>query len=510
MLAIVAYFALILQAQSAEPVGGMIVSPLRIEREVKLGSQQTASLTIENLEPTPILVRVTPSPAMVADLDYNFAGRTHDRDATPWLLASPAPLRIEPLGKGVIDLRFAVPRRLALRGPFWVIAGISSDLLLEDGPRPSRVALQVPIVFSAGASPKPDLAFGSPELETDGEAQSFRATVRMGNEGHVVLDAMATVRALGSSRVVWQRRYSDRHIFPNKDRRFSWDIVPALPDGRYLAVADYDLGSRRLRSAQTTFGVSKGRIVDSTDPEFLSIPPVTFTPGSVVETARPRSVRSLSLQISNAADRPVTLVLAVRPVGQTEQGTLDVLDGPLPPGWEAELNRERVTLRPRGTARLRLRLSCTSEAVGERWFAVTASDPERGNAIPEPLFGSLTAEGTGAAALEVEPIGWTPSSGPPTAFRFRLKNTGDLALSPVGQAALFKQGASTGTRLAAPGIVAGGLLPKAEVTAELMLPPKLEPGDYTLVLSYLFGKTADDKPLTASLQSKVTIRESHE
>lgn len=489
----------------AESARGFVVSPLRLEKPFRPGTPLTLTVNIENREANPIRVRTTAASARVADKDYNFAAGSHDRDCRPWLDASIAPVQIPPFGSGMVSIKVTPPRSSALRGPFWCTLNVTTDRILLGQPVPSGIAIQVPIVLTTGSAIRPDLSFQSPEVTALKGNTLVQAEVKIVNDGHAVINATAVIRGLGSGRSVFQQQLRGRHIFPKLSRRFNWSVGRSLPDGRYAALVEFDLKGRRLRTAPTLFGVRGGKTIRESDPVFLTIPPVSFQPTGIIETLAAKGSKSVAVQISNSSDRTISLRLGIKAVGQTEQGSLDVLNEAIGQGFTAVLSQPQLKLSPRGSARLRLDLKVDAAAKGERWFALTATEETGASALSEPMFGSLTVEGTESPGLSLTPINWVAPSGRPTMFKFYIINTGNLAMSPVGQAVLTKDGTGTGIRLSTPSLPAGGLLPKAKVLLEQLVPGNLAPGKYTLSLSFLYGRTPAGQPLTANLQSKVTV-----
>ncbi|MEB3042003.1 hypothetical protein, partial [Capnocytophaga gingivalis] len=88
--------------------------------------------------------------------------------------------------------------------------------------------------------------------------------------------------------------------------------------------------------------------------------------------------------------------------------------------------------------------------------------------------------GTSKAEVAVEDATLVRDGDKVIAVNFKVRNTGNTAVRPLGSASLLMDGVRLVDRLAVPVVGDGGLLPGKFVNNTVMLPASPEPGSYVL------------------------------
>lgn len=474
---------------------GVAVSPVLFRVPAEAGSDVRLALRLQNFEPRALTAAL--SFHSVAYADWSYAPKMdapNPSECASWFRETRPNVSVGAFGTVTLDLAAHVPH--VRPGVYYCALVI--DPALKTDPRMIRAEYQIPIVLFVGRQSRPDLRFGTPQLEGTPEHPVLAVPVENDSDAFTVVGADMALRNVRTGSLTASVTDYDRNLYPHTKRKLVFNIQPLTP-GEFLATYRAQAGRRVFDSLQTRYVVNHGKIAAATPSAVLGLPPVVADP-SYLRVAMPAgATRYLSFRISNQGSKPLTLQAEARALHQSGNGLFALDETPPPADLRVSMMPDSLTLPPRRTATVRVAVTPSSGAHGESWFGVRIKATD-GATMPEYVYGTAVVAGTGTPKLDVALEDVRRASGVPVAIDFHIKNTGDMALTPL-TAAVVMRGATTVARLEVPRLGDGGVLPGSVLHNHVALPAGLKPGAYLVEIDYQYAEK-----LTARLAVPVEIK----
>jgi hypothetical protein len=482
-------------AQTADNgLRGMALSPLMFRNEVAAGSKVKLALDVENLQQTQLTVNIDISPVTFADWSYiPTFGVSHQRDCANWFTIRQINRIIGGGTHGEIDLEATIPHLKP--DVYWCMARVTPHYLGD----PSTIVAQyqLPIVLFIGRHAAPSLKLGSPELLRVGDAPQISIPYENSGDGFTTIGANVQLKQGSTGRVLGTYFDNDRNLFPGTKRNLVFSPGP-LANGQYILTSKAQAGTRSFSAISRRFVVSKEGIRPETEGETLQMSPVSFDVAGINLKIPAGGSRSAVVHLINNSDATVTVKVMLRALNQNELGGLELGTDPPTGNLTVTADPETLQVEPRRSIAVRLAIATAKGATGDQWFGIAAKtdDPKQ---IAEELYGSVVCPG-GVPKLELSLIAIKKMGKYPISLSFSIKNTGTMSLKPIPFAQVLEQGLTPVATLQVPTLGTGGVLPGSILTNEVMLPPTLKPGAYTVNVKYQYGED-----LFAELTVPITV-----
>jgi len=481
------------QAAAQDPtrsaIGGVLVSPLIQRLSSSAGRKAEVVFIAENPGQITEVAEANILPFTVEDWTYRtMYGAEHAQDCSSWFKSKTNTVTITPGQRQEIRLQVEIPR--GTLGPYWC--------MLKFTPRPngsltkSLVVYEIPIVFIIGKNPKPVIKVGSPlmrRVDPKSRVPAMTAVLPLTNDsdGFSVLGASGTLRNADTNRVVADFSVEDRNFMPHSKRELAF-VIPNVADGRYKLDFKTVLGIRSLPIVTSELVVTKGLPKLASEVALLETTPITLEPSSLNLAIPAGGQRTSMVKITNNSNREISLDMKPVSIEQGANGSIGIGDSGLPYGLSVEISGEISHIQPGQSATARVRMVVPREAKGDLWFGLSVREAQNGNSLADAVFGTISVPKTEQPNLEVvEPL--TVKDGSKTiAIKYKVSNTGNVALRPEANASVLADGVRLVARLAVPEVGDGGILPGKTISNSVMMPAGLKPGDYVVEIAYQFGE----------------------
>jgi hypothetical protein len=259
-----------------------------------------------------------------------------------------------------------------------------------------------------------------------------------------------------------------------------------LGEGQYVVTSKPEAGTRSFSPMTRRFDVTRDGVKAATSEETFDLSPITFDPGAVHVQMPAGGERSFVLRIANNSNAPAAVKVQVRSLSQDPDGAFAV--GTTPPDGPFVVTPDPDTLQldPGRTGSLRLSIACSKGAAGDYWFAVEATTGDT-HEISEQIYGNLSIP-NGSPKLDLKLVEVKKLNQYPYSVTFQILNSGSMSLKPIPFAQVLEEGLAPIASLEVPPLGGGGVLPGSQLRNEVLLPPNLKPGTYTLNLKYQYGQ----------------------
>lgn len=472
---------------SRSAIGGLLISPLLHRVAVRAGQTSEITFTVENPGQQPETLSGQLSSFTVEEWTYRTQYDTpHPRDCREWFSQQTIE---QPLTGGQrmgMKLKFEAPRNAD--GPYWC--------MLKLTPKPTGsttralISYEVPVVIVVNKNPKAQLEIKSPVITVKASRdnkKSYIASLPIENPsgGFTPIGASGELRNANNGRIVTTMRLEDRNLMPATKRQLSF-LLPALPDGKYRLSFRALMGNRALPPVTSEYVVTRGIPKLETQAASMALTPVSIDPSGITTSIPAGGARTVAVKIRNNGDRPLPLEVEARNVEQAANGSIGMGEV-APKTVTLEIEKNETPLAPGETRILRLQIGVAAGASGDLWFALGFKERGNGKALAETLFGTVTVPNSAKPMVAIANPQVMADGSTPVAIKFRVQNTGNVALRPDPSAAVLEGGIRLVERPAVPAIGDGGLLPGGEIENTVMIPQNLKPGDYVVEISYQYG-----------------------
>lgn len=495
------------QAQdAASAIGGVLISPLLQRVQAKPSQNGFLTFALENPNQTPQFADLEIRAFTVEPDSYRtIYVEKHDRDCSGWFSGSNQQVTLAPGSRREIKLDYKVPSGAS--GVFWA--------MLRFTPRPSgsttksQVVYEIPLVIVVGRNPRPVVEVGTPIIE-DFPGQVGGGTVLVAvplennGDGFVPVGVAGTVKNLSSGRTVADLHVEDRNLLPRTKRHLGF-AVPKLPDGRYQVTMKVSLANRTLPPVTAQYSVVRGKFQLASAAAKVTQSPLVIEPASLTLAVPQGAQRRATFRITNNGKTPMTIGVKTMEIDQTPTGSLEPVEPKGQYGLEIGIAAQTNRIEPGQTLVAQVDVQVPKSASGDMWFALQVVDAEKPDSIAETLFGTVNIPGTAKAEVSVEDATLVKDGDKVVAVNFRVRNTGNTALRPLGSASLLMDGVRLVDRLAVPVVGDGGLLPGKFVSNTVMMPAAPEPGSYVVELAYQYSEKGFAKlrvPVTVAGKAK--------
>lgn len=342
--------------------------------------------------------------------------------------------------------------------------------------------------------------------DSSGEA-GWRCSVLVENTGNMHAVATGQLRLANQhGRVIAETplRAGMGFVLPGFPRLFTAQGGQRLPDGVYLAWADFSIGEgeqrRIVARATATFSVLAGTVTRGEPTAEMLEAIKARSCGFVVEPARleisvsPGGTRSVPVSIINMSDQALELVASALDWDKDAEGNVRfVRERPSHRRSCAESvsTFPQVTrVAPRGKATVRVAVSLPREATGEYYAALimhpvgTEVSEDQTVLLQESTLVSAVAQRTQQPAAEVAVFTVARLQSGAYEFQVTLRNTGNVRVSSAGRITVYDaEGTMVGDSVP---IGAGDLsvLPGGECRLTGSWPLILEPGTYAAAATF--------------------------
>jgi P pilus assembly chaperone PapD len=250
---------------SAIPAKGQMsitVSPIRVEHQVKAGTDETNVITVRNegSEPTRIAVHGEDW-TMDQKGDVSFSRAPGDSySCSEWLKLNPTDFRAEPGQTRQIRYSLTVPAD-AKEGGYRTAIALTGMPLAEEGTAKKKMTLNgriVVIVYATVGNPEISAQFQDLQVTAGNKGISFK--LKLANQGNVHFRIKKSWITIKNSKgeEVGRVEVPDIPVLPGAIRELEFkkeDLV--LPKGNYLAEAILDVGKEDFLGRKNSFSVSR-------------------------------------------------------------------------------------------------------------------------------------------------------------------------------------------------------------------------------------------------------------
>lgn len=481
-------------ARQANGIGGMTISPLMFRTPVSSGTRIALPIEIHNLQQDVLHIHVDIVSVLFQDWTYipNF-NASHARDCANWFENPSFDQAVRPGAEARFSLQAKV---LHVRpGVYWCMARVTPHY--ENDNSTVEAQYQIPVILLVGPQPRPILKIGSPELVQVNDASEIHIPFESGNGGFTAVGAKVELRQASTGRVVGHYFDSDRNLYPDSKRNLTFPSVPLDP-GTYVVTSTPQAGTRSFAPISREYVVTKSGIKPMSADASLELSPVTFDPGAIHLEMPAGATRSAVFHLVNNSDKTITADIFVKSLGQNADGAFHLGQDQPSGNLHVDLDPPSVILDPGRTTAVRIAVSCSRQSSGDLWFGMSAN--VRGmNSVAEEIYGNVSVPG-GQPKLQLEETELKKLGQYPYLLRFEVKNTGNMSLKPLPFAQVLEQGLDPIANLKVPVLGSGGILPGSVLNNEVMLPPDLKPGAYTVNVKYQYGED-----LFANLTVPITV-----
>lgn len=476
------------QAQDARTaIGGLLISPLLHRVSVKPGQQSEITFTVEN--PTQVSETLSGQISSFTVEDWTYRtqyDQPHPRDCREWFAQQTIEQPVTPGQRMDLRMKFEAPRNA--KGPYWC--------MLKLTPKPTGsttkalITYEVPVVIVVDKNPKPQLEIASPTIRESvsrDNKRSYVASLPIVNAsgGFTPIGAEGVLRNANTGRIVSTMRLEDRNLLPETKRQISF-MLPDLADGKYKLTFKALMGNRALPPVTSEYSVTRGVPKLLTEGSSMALTPVSIDPTGITASIAPGGNRTMMVKVRNNGDHALPLLIEPRTVEQSANGAIGIGED-APKNINVDIEKNESPLAPGETRVLRLQLGVPQGAGGDLWFALAIREQGNGKSLAESVFGTVNVPNSEKPLVEVQKPEVMSDAGNPVAIKFRVQNTGNVALRPDPSAAVLEGGVRLVERPAVPLIGDGGLLPGGAIENTIMIPPSLKPGDYVVEISYQYG-----------------------
>jgi hypothetical protein len=485
-------FALLLASMASptfsQGMGGFAASPALIRSPVLANKVGTLRIDLENFEATPLTATVRVLSVKPDNGSYAMQlGVKHPNDASGWFKAPEQKITVARDQKYTIQLPFKAPT--IKPGAYWCTVEIAPTF----AGRRANMILQVPVFFYAGRPMRPNLKIGTPGLAINGRKQRITVPLENAGDGLLTVVVRADIRDAGSGRVLQRLQDVDRDLYPHTNRVLALNLNP-LKDGNYIISATTQLGLRNFSPMQQAVRVQGGKVSVLSPAEVKELSNLTFVPAAILEDkGTPGARRTKTVQVLNGTGQQVTVNLTLGGLTQQPNGSYQLTESP-PKGVNVSISPTEVTIPARGSRTIKIVMEVPKDAKGDTWFGIEA-EAKGTRMMAEQMIGRVTVPSTAMPGLALKSLGLEKINGRPTSMSFEIRNTGNAAISPAGEAHILLNGITPINEAdpEVPILGDGGILPGAQLTNKVQIPLSLKPGTYLLSVVYQYSDTQFDR-----------------
>ncbi|MDR3690841.1 MAG: hypothetical protein P4L46_15795 [Fimbriimonas sp.] len=474
---------------------GIAVVPVMFRQPARPGATLTLPFGVTNLEPTSLKIKLEIHPVTYQEWTYGpVLGTPTKFDCSTWFAETSVNGTVSPRAQRVFPLKLTVPRGID-SGTYYCLATIVPNI--EGDNSVIVTQYQIPVILYVGTQPRADLKLGSPELIASAKNNYVDVPFLNESDAFLVVGATVQVRNTSTGRTVAVRSDSDRNLYPETHRKLRFS-VPVLGDGQYRVQAICQSGTRTFRPITADFVVKDHVSTPLTEKSLLSLPPFGMDPERVHANVPAGASRTIPIRITNISDKDLTISLTAHKLAQQPNGALQVLDDGAAPPLSIELSPDSITLEPKRTKTIHVKVSLDDQATGDNWFAISAITTA-GDSMSEDVYGSVTVPESPKAkfltklSIAQKEIGTV--NGYPISVDYEVTNEGNIALKPLPSAHVLENGLTPVASLEVPDLGDGGILPGATLHNRVMLPLTLKPGAYAVEVSYQYAEDLFEKKL---------------
>jgi archaellum component FlaG (FlaF/FlaG flagellin family) len=463
-------------------LSGMTIAPLMFRDLVGAGGKVNLTIQIQNLQQDSL--NVTADVVAVTFEDWTYLpkfGNVTENDCSSWISPAQTTQVIPAAAQGNINLSAKIPH--VHPGVYWCMARVSPHY--QNDPSTIGAQYQIPIILFVGGQPKQALKLDSPEMVQKGTSEEVDVPFENTGDGFTVIGANVELRQASTGRLLNNFYDYDRNLYPRTKRNITFS-AGELPEGEYIVTSKPEAGTRSFSPMTRRFAVTKGGIKPDTGPEAFDLSPITFDPGAVHVQMPSGGERSAVLRVTNNSAAPVNVKIAVKAISQDPDGAFSV--GSTPPAGPFTISSEpdALQLDPGRTGAVRLAIGSSKDAAGDYWFAIEATTDDV-HEISEQIYGNLSIP-NGAPNLQLRKTDIKKIGQYPYSVLFEIANTGNLSLKPIAFAQVLEEGLQPIANLTVPTLGGGGVLPGSVLRNEVLLPPNLKPGTYSVNIKYQYGQ----------------------
>jgi len=459
----------------------MAVTPLMFRTEVRPGTTVAFPIEVQNLQQNLLTVNFSLDSVTFEDWSYlPHFGVPHAHDCSSWFSMKELNRTVKGSTRETLELTAKIPS--VHQGVYWCMARLTPHF--QGDSSTIYAQYQIPIILFIGHQPRPDLKLGTPTLTGSPASSQISVPFENNGEGFTVIGANVEMRQVGSNRLVGTFYDADRNLFPGSKRNLFFS-PGSLQKGQYVIISKPQAGTRSFSRIMGSYTVSADGIKPTAPGESLEMSPITLDPPAIHVAMPAGAQRSSVVRVFNNSQKSVNVSVQVRALSQNQSGGFELgQDGPKS-GLTVVSDPPNLQLDAGRSGAVRLSLTTDKTVTGDVWFGVSAKT-EATNEIAEEIYGSISVPG-GVPKLELTQLNLKKIGNYPLSIRFSIKNTGTMSLKPIGFAQVLEQGLTPTATLQVPTLGGGGVLPGSVLENEVMLPPNLRPGAYTVDVKYQYG-----------------------
>jgi hypothetical protein len=474
--------SLALTLNASAQLSGMTIAPLMFREQVGVGGKVVLQIQVQNLQQDVLTVSTDVVPVTFDDWTYLAKfGNVTPNDCAPWISLSQVNQAVPANAQGQVKLAVKVPH--VHPGVYWCMARVSPHF--QNDLSTIGAQYQIPIILFVGAQQRPTLKLDTPELVRRGEEVDVHVPFENTGDGFTVVGANVELRQAATGRLLGTFYDFDRNLYPHSKRNLVFS-AGTLGEGQYIITSKPEAGTRSFSPMIRRFDITRTDIRPATDAQTFDLSPITFDPGAVHVQMPAGGQRSAVLRVTNNSANAESVKIQVRGLTQDPDGAFSV-GATTPTGpFLVAADPEELQLDPGRTESVRLAIGSSKDSAGDYWFAIDASTKDS-HEISEQIYGNLTIP-NGQPKLDLKLVELKKIGQYPYSVTFQVINGGSMSLKPIPFAQVLEQGLTPVANLQVPALGGGGVLPGSVLRNEVLLPPNLKPGAYSLNIKYQYGQ----------------------
>ena len=240
----------------------IMASPIRVEHQVKPGTEETNVIQVNNTgaEPTRVSVHLEDwTMDRKGDVNFSIAG-SDPGSCAKWLQINPTDFRLEPGQSRQVRYSLTVPAEAMERGyrAAIVLEGMPREV---EGPAKKRVNIRgriAAMLYATVGSPEIRAQFQDFQVTAANKEISFKLTLANQGDVHFRIKKSWITLKNSNGEEVGRVEVPDIPVLPGATRelKFKKDDL-ALPKGTYLAEAVLDVGKEDFLGRKDSFSVGR-------------------------------------------------------------------------------------------------------------------------------------------------------------------------------------------------------------------------------------------------------------
>ncbi len=239
----------------------LMVSPIRVDQQVKAGSEETNVIDISNhfTDPTRIAVHVEDwTMNRKGDVGFSPAGGDPSSCAK-WIKVNPTDFRLEPAQNRQIRYSLSVPPD-AKEGGYRAAIILEGKPLQVEGAAKRVMTLNgriVVIVYATVGAPEVKAQFQDFQVAAGNKEVSFKITMVNQGDAHFRVKKSFITLKNQNGEEVGKVEVPDIPVLPGATRDLEFKKEITLPKGTYLAEAVLDVGKEDFLGRKNSFSVGR-------------------------------------------------------------------------------------------------------------------------------------------------------------------------------------------------------------------------------------------------------------